>query len=188
MQPTSLFLDSCAVLHAWEGAVRPATTGRGRATWQALGRLQHDENAHLWTSPLVFEEALFVVLRAAVQRAAMDDGLGWTGWARFKADHPREFRRHMLRRAQPVASALLEFTDGLGVDIRLPEPLLAQGAMRGVLAYIRWAPGSYPLEPADALHLACARFDRAVIVTNDAAFQEVVGIEVLAYRASTQSA
>lgn len=184
-RPASLFLETSFVRWARAGSAPGCPDPRCKASYQFLARLSARSDLDVWTTPMVFEEALFSLLNDLMRRAATKAGVKWEGWGKFKKTNPKEFEAVLKTDGRQSAKDLHDLLDDHGVVLRFPRhpQRRSKELGRGLVVYARWLLSKYLLEPADAFHVGCARLGQATaIVTNDKGFQAVDGLRVLAHK------
>ncbi len=184
-QPTSVFVETSFLTWARVGNAPRCRDRRMTASAQFLDRLSAHATLDLWTTPMVFEEAVFGLLKNRISVAARRAEIEWQGWRDLKKNHRAQFETFFGMYAQAIATELHDFLNKHQVTVRLPRhPWRGSGEFgRRFLIYMRWLLGTYTIEPADALHVACAQWGRAyAVVTNDLDIQLVDGLRVMAYR------
>lgn len=180
--PADLLVETSFLCDAmW--ARRGESSEKAQRSLDALASMARQDHVRLWITPAILQETVFAFMKAEMRREARASLGRALGWSQFK-----DLDREAFGAAHAVKSAIAEevrfFVATAGIEESLPRVRLdAQTTGRWIAAYMTWYLRRYPIEPADALHLACARVDGTrTIATNDLELQAVGGFRFLAYR------
>jgi len=181
--PTRVLLETsflCDALWGQWGLERD----RAQLSWIFLQRAE-SRGVRMWVTPAIVQEAIFAFMKPDMRmEAAARVGRQMT-WSEFKRNHPLDFAEAHAA-CVTVARHIRAMLRTCGIEEALPRIRVdAQATGRWVAACACWYLRRYPIEPADALHIACARVDGTrAIATNDLDLQAVRGFQYLAYRSA----
>lgn len=186
--PPAAYADTNFLLFVWEARRgKNSRNSRVRAADALLERML-SAGVEVWTSVFGIQEACWWIMRRMLDCEKNRLGLGSLNYADFK--RCPEFA-DAIRPATMQARNFCRLFTQTGMQIRDPR-YRGVAAVPDDLLYLifRLFFVKYPIEPADALHLAIAWWDRedgnAAIISDDRAMQQVSEVQVFAYERSPQ--
>jgi len=177
--PRTVFVDSSFIraLIQWSSDPGVASAAAAHGFYDRAKRA----NARLWTTPFTAEEILWAYVRRALQDTCRTYGIVSIG------DLKRERRGDYARTIESCRPEILKMITALNrlkISFEFPGD---QAAVRGTWGQMVWRAASqildrFPIETADAFHIACATVGGTDhIASLDSDFREVDGLTIYCY-------
>jgi len=184
--PPAAYVDTNYLLLLYQAAYPPPHPNPRAAPALALHAMVGAAGHQLWTTPLALQEGSWAIMRPVIAAAKTAVHVSGT-LADFRRHHRPQYEA-ALATAGPLGCRFINFVlSRTGAAIRWP--LTASGApapASRLLEMARFYLSRYQIEPADALHAACVRWDycggnRPCLISDDRQLQVIDGLEIYAY-------
>lgn len=178
--PSELFMDTSFLLDARDGERGQGYTSKAQVSWEFMDEFGGEPRLRIWTTPAVYQEAVFTLLAGVVQQET------GSSYATLKRNDDAAFAQAHQKYAPAISQDLLGFLKQNNIELRAPkqrDDLRRTGVWIG--EYAKWLLSLYPCDPADALHIACARIDGTrAMASNDLSWQTISGFTIYAFRSA----